>query len=570
MKRINFVVGMLAFAALACNLPGQSSGDPIASEDSAASATQAENSNEDDGLALTQAALEATNAAIFSSLTAEAQANEGAAAPAVVILSEILNDVDTRASGTSDWETATNVQLVGDGGGVRTLADSHARLDFPNGNVLWVGQNTIFELSNFVESSWVVRLEQGRVLLNASDGDLGGTVIETPVGIGWVTGSLSGIRYDSPSVAGFTMGIECSEGPCGVAKPPKPIESNGYLLWGDYQYLSLNLSDFIPGGSISTTTEGFALVHLESGQQTGIQDHQEPETPKPIDDQAYKEFGICTENCGRSDQREPLATTWGARYAGSFGTIFAVWRDGNPPDSGDTGTAPTATATSTQTVTPSATSGGAAAPAAPVVGGCFGSPLPDHRGVVGTYTSIDTNVTPPEAVTLKWDLATSGGDFIFSLELWEFATGASQPVKHSIVQGVKKHPGSQLFIPTADTTYRLDAYFNDTQENATSKQCSITVTVGGSESSDTPTPSPTGPTPTGGSVACNPGEFTGCGGNPPFVTCGKEEVGSCQADGTWTCLLDTANCVATATNTPEPTATDAMPTATDVMPSATP
>ena len=103
MKRILIIVGMLALAALACNLSGQSPGDPTASEDSAASATQAENSNEDDGLTLTQAALDATNTAIFGSLTAEAQSTQDAAAPAnqvaePAILSEILNDVEVRAS----------------------------------------------------------------------------------------------------------------------------------------------------------------------------------------------------------------------------------------------------------------------------------------------------------------------------------------------------------------------------------------------------------------------------------------------------------------------------------------
>ncbi len=554
MKRIIFVVGMLAFAALACNLPGQSTGDPAASEDLESSATQAENSNEDDGLALTQAALEATNAAIFSSMTAEAQANEGDATSEPAILSEILNDGEVRASIESDWERVANVQLVGDGGGVRTLTGAQARLDLANGSILWMGQDTILALRYIVDFGWIVRLGQGRVVLQVNADDLGETVIETPNGISWVTGSvqlatsindvfnrgtdeLTGsitmtVNDDDFQRAAIseTKTIGCLTGECGVAKRPKPIESNENLLMGDYQYLNRD----------GLTSEGFTVVHLVAGEQTRIQGYQEPESPKPIDDQTLRDFGICGVGC---DNREPLASTWGARYIGSFdGTKFALWRDGNPPDNSDSGTTPTATAT--HTVTPSATSGGAAAPAAPVVGGCFGSPLAGHRGVVGTYTSSATNVTPPEAVTLNWDLATSGGDFIFSLELWEFAVGASQPVKHSIVQGVKQHTGSQLFIPTADTTYRLDAYFNDAQENATSKQCPITVTVGGSDSSGTPTPSPTGPTPTGSGVACNPGEFTGCGGNPPFVTCGKEEVGSCQTDGTWICQIGNANCVA--------------------------
>ncbi len=159
MKRIIFAVGMLAFAALACNLPGQSAGDTIAAEDSAASATQTENSNEDDGLALTltQAALEATNEAIFGSLTAEAQATQDAAAPetqpaAPAILSEILNDVEVRASNESEWERVTNVQLVGDGGSVLTLPALHARLDLPDGSVLRIGPDTLITFSNFTDA----------------------------------------------------------------------------------------------------------------------------------------------------------------------------------------------------------------------------------------------------------------------------------------------------------------------------------------------------------------------------------------------------------------------------------
>ena len=128
-----------------------------------------------------------------------------------------------------------------------------------------------------------------------------------------------------------------------------------------------------------------------------------------------------------------------------------------PTESGDDATA---------TPTPSSGSGGSG-----------GSATSGERSIEGTYTSSATAVNSGESVTLSWDL-NSSGDFIFSLELWEFAEGATQPVKNEIVQAVKAHAGSRAFTLTSTTTYRLDAYFNDENENQTVQQRSITVTIG--------------------------------------------------------------------------------------------
>ena len=134
-----------------------------------------------------------------------------------------------------------------------------------------------------------------------------------------------------------------------------------------------------------------------------------------------------------------------------------------PTESGDDATA---------TPTPSSGSGGS---------GSSGSS--GERSIEGTYTSSATDINAGESITLSWDL-NSSGDFIFSLELWEFATGATQPVKNEIVQGVKVHAGSRTFSPSSATTYRLDAYFNDQDESPAVQQRSITVTIGqGSTSS---------------------------------------------------------------------------------------
>ncbi len=150
------------------------------------------------------------------------------------ILSEIENGVAVRAKNETDWKTVTTVELVSDGSSIHTQADSTARLDLPNGNVLLIGPNTIFELSNFDGQDWVIFLEQGDVVLEVTASNLGKSVISTPVGIAWPTGSTIGVRW-APT-AGLTieteygynwpyMEVGCFTGSCAVA-PEKTLQKS--------------------------------------------------------------------------------------------------------------------------------------------------------------------------------------------------------------------------------------------------------------------------------------------------------------------------------------------------------
>ena len=143
------------------------------------------------------------------------------AAPAIevaasepAILSEIENDVAVHAKNEVDWKKVATVELVGDGGSVRTQTDSRARLDLPNGNVLWIGPDTIFELSNFNDHAWVIFLNQGVVLLEVTADNLGRSGIITPMGIAWPTGSLLGVNHNPTTE---TMDVGCFEGSCMLA-----------------------------------------------------------------------------------------------------------------------------------------------------------------------------------------------------------------------------------------------------------------------------------------------------------------------------------------------------------------
>lgn len=137
------------------------------------------------------------------------------AAPAVTgpatTVSEIVNNVEAHDPGAADWQAAANGQRVGDGGGVRTLADSRARLDFPDGSLARIGPDTVLELSNYADPGWTGTLDQGRVWLNVIAGDLGATTIETPIGVASVRGSWLGVFFDQ--IIQYMLAT-CLEGVC--------------------------------------------------------------------------------------------------------------------------------------------------------------------------------------------------------------------------------------------------------------------------------------------------------------------------------------------------------------------
>ena len=188
MKRILIILGMLILSG--CSAPGQPTEAPI----------------------IEAVAPEPVQPAVAPAT--EVVASEPA------ILSEIENDVAVRAKNETDWKSVSSVELVSDRGSVRTQTDSHARLDLPNGNVLLIGPDTIFELSNIDGQDWAIFLEQGGVILEVTAEHLGRSVISTPIGIIWPTGSMA---FAGGATETITLG--CLEGSC-LAIPGNTLKNN--------------------------------------------------------------------------------------------------------------------------------------------------------------------------------------------------------------------------------------------------------------------------------------------------------------------------------------------------------
>ena len=183
MKRILIILGMLILAG--CSAPGQPTEAPV------------------------------IEAAVPEPVQPTSVPATEVVASEPAILSEIEKDVAVHAKNETDWKSVSTVELVSDGSSVRTQADSFARLDLPNGNVLLIGSDTIFELSNFDSQDWVIFLEQGSVILEVTAEHLGRSVISTPIGIAWPTGSIMGIRFATEEQADSAiMNILCFEGSC--------------------------------------------------------------------------------------------------------------------------------------------------------------------------------------------------------------------------------------------------------------------------------------------------------------------------------------------------------------------
>ena len=252
MKRILIILGMLILVGSACSAPAQ----PVATPTIEAAAPEP----------VQPTAVPANEAAVSE--------------PA--ILSEIENDVAVHAKNEVDWKKVATVELVGDGGSVRTQADSRARLDLPNGNVLLIGPDTVFELSNFDGQDWVIFLEQGGVILEVTAEHLGRSLISTPIGIAWPTGSILGIKF-LPELD--IMNIGCIEGSCAV-DPVRYLDINGQ---NDVTVMSLNTQDadfnLLTINSLLANSEEHYL--LPDGEQVSIEKKTDGEPTvseiKPLD-----------------------------------------------------------------------------------------------------------------------------------------------------------------------------------------------------------------------------------------------------------------------------------------------
>jgi hypothetical protein len=232
MKRILIIVGMLALAGLAFGIPGLIAAAPTIED----------------------------------------------AEPEPAILSEIVNDVAVRAHNEADWERVTTVGLVGDGASVRTQADSKARLDLPNGNVLWIGSDTTFELSNIDGQDWAIFLEQGAVMLEVPADNLGRSIIVTPIGAAWPTGSILGVDWSPPNGTAGTLKVGCFDGLC---------QTGHFTFYGRYRPSSIEngngneVIDAVPAATLL-----LPYFEIPKGHDLTIQ----VEKPQPMDPQKWEPF----------------------------------------------------------------------------------------------------------------------------------------------------------------------------------------------------------------------------------------------------------------------------------------
>jgi hypothetical protein len=141
--------------------------------------------------------------------------------PRTAQLSELRNAVTIRDTNAAEWGTASVGQVFGVSGGVRTGAESRARVDTSEGSIVRIAANTEFELLEFPPDTHNpitrLKLEAGQVWVIVTRGLADGRFeIETPTGIATVRGSLMSVTQ-APS-AGPLL-ITCLEGACRLRNP---------------------------------------------------------------------------------------------------------------------------------------------------------------------------------------------------------------------------------------------------------------------------------------------------------------------------------------------------------------
>jgi hypothetical protein len=126
-------------------------------------------------------------------------------------IKEIVNTVDARPASDKTFANATLGQVLRIGGQTRTGNGSAARLDFSEGSIVRLGQNTILtveELSTPSGNPFTrLQFEAGKLWISLFGGSMD---IKTPVGVATVRGSNVVIFFD-PQTGILTIDcIECN------------------------------------------------------------------------------------------------------------------------------------------------------------------------------------------------------------------------------------------------------------------------------------------------------------------------------------------------------------------------
>lgn len=130
-----------------------------------------------------------------------------------------------------------------------------------------------------------------------------------------IFGACAGFAYGDNIARGYVTVDVVNE--CSLEFPSTPgyfgqggtgIASNNNVIWGNYHYID----------GVNNFAQGETLVHIEADDTINDQ---------TVNNTFYGRYVLAGE-----DNREPLATTWGARFlsGGAFdgGTDLVVWREG--------------------------------------------------------------------------------------------------------------------------------------------------------------------------------------------------------------------------------------------------
>jgi hypothetical protein len=158
--------------------------------------------------------------------------------PGTVILTELLNQVQSRAATSDSLADATPGQILGEAAELETGAGSAARLDFDDGAITRLGAMTSVTLEAIAarggSPSTVLGLDEGEAWLS-----LRGRPVEvrTPLGSAIVHGDFAAVEYHANGL----LVIDCFKGPCAFQG-----QSAGDVV-GDLTRLTIG-SDGTPSG----------------------------------------------------------------------------------------------------------------------------------------------------------------------------------------------------------------------------------------------------------------------------------------------------------------------------------
>jgi len=207
-------------------------------------------------------------------------------------LRALVKIVDVRPNAATNFTAASDGEQVSEQAEVRTGSDSQARLDFGDGAVVRLGQNTwvgITELGAAANSS-LTRLDfkAGQLSISLAEGKL---AAQTLLGEASVQGSYAVFQYDpgrDPTIQDDVLTVQCIEGACAYYNNSDPVllgnlqqlivSNRGQVLTGPTDLPPGALADFLANNPQSTAV----LLTLTAARPTATMSPTlTPTTPTP-------------------------------------------------------------------------------------------------------------------------------------------------------------------------------------------------------------------------------------------------------------------------------------------------